>query len=139
MFLNRRHFLELTAGTGMLSILQGYGSTSSKPQAPPLKEGRGQAVSHRSEVTLEKLEKYVKVTENAIKLAEKSGNRTPLVKGRGDCLDMIKRYFSDALHFKKKGKFVNAFAALNYAHGWLDACARIGIFDVHDSKLFTVD
>ena len=49
MFLNRRHFLELTAGTGMLSILQGCESTSSKPQA----------VSHRSEVTLEKLEKAV--------------------------------------------------------------------------------
>ena len=40
---------------------------------------------------------------------------------------------------KKKGNIVNAFAALNYAHGWLDAGARLGIFDVHDSKLFTVD
>jgi hypothetical protein len=90
-------------------------------------------------ITLEKLDKYVKVTENAIKLAEKSGNRTPLVKGREDCLDMIKRYFSDALHYKEKGDYVTAFAALNYAHGWLDACARIGIFDVHDSNLFTVD
>ena len=36
--------------------------------------------------------------------------------------------------------YVTAFAALNYAHGWLDAGARIGVFDVnHDSKLFTVD
>jgi hypothetical protein len=35
---------------------------------------------------------------------------------------------------------VNAFAALNYAHGWLDAGARLGLFDVdHDSTLFTVD
>lgn len=93
----------------------------------------------KDKITLEKLEKYVKVTENAIKLAEKSGNRTSLVKEREDCLDMIKRYFSDALHYKEKDDFVTSFAALNYAHGWLDTCARIGIFDVHDSELFTVD
>jgi hypothetical protein len=52
---------------------------------------------------------------------------------------MIERYVSDAKHFFEKDDFVNAFAALNYAHGWLDAGARIGIFDVHDSRLFTVD
>jgi hypothetical protein len=91
------------------------------------------------EITLEKLDKYFSVTKKAIGLATKSGNRTKLVKEREDCLDMINRYFSDALHFKSKDDFVNAFAALNYAHGWLDACARIGIFDVHDSTLFTVD
>ena len=89
------------------------------------------------EITLEKLEKYVSVTSEAIEKAEASKNRTSF--DRADCLDMIKRYFSDALHFKDKGDFVNAFAALNYAHGWLDCCARIGIFDVHDNKLFTVD
>ena len=89
------------------------------------------------EITEEKLEKYISVTEKAIEKAEKSRNRTSF--DREDCLDMIRRYFSDALHFKSKGEFVDAFAALNYAHGWLDACARVGIFDVHDSKLFTVD
>jgi hypothetical protein len=91
------------------------------------------------EITEEKLKKYIAVTKEAIEKAENSGNRVGLVKERGDCLDMIKRYFSDALHYKEKGDYVTAFAALNYAHGWLDACARIGIFDVHDSKLFTVD
>lgn len=91
------------------------------------------------EITEQKLKKYISVTQKAIEKASKSGNRTSLVKEREDCLDMINRYFSDALHFKSKGDFVNAFAALNYAHGWLDACARVGIFDVHDSKLFTVD
>ena len=46
----------------------------------------------------------------------------------------------DARHFGKKGDIVTAFAALNYAHGWLDAGARLGLFDVgHDSELFTVD
>ena len=92
-----------------------------------------------NEVTEEKLKKYISVTEKAIAKAEKSKNRTSLSKEREDCLDMIKRYFSDALHYKEKGDYVTAFAALNYAHGWLDACARIGIFDVHDSELFVVD
>ena len=54
--------------------------------------------------------------------------------------DMAKRYFEDAKHFKEKGDIVTAFAALNYAHGWLDAGARLGLFDVDgDSELFTVD
>jgi hypothetical protein len=90
-------------------------------------------------ITPEKLEKYFSVTKNALFIAERSGNRTKLIEERKDFLDMIKRYVSDAEHFAKKKDFVNAFAALNYAHGWLDAGARLGIFDVHDSKLFTVD
>ena len=89
-------------------------------------------------ISKEKIEKYVSVTKKAISAAEKSGNRTKL--DREDCLDMIKRYYSDALHFKDKGDIVNAFAALSYAHGWLDAGARLGLFDVnHDNRLFTVD
>jgi uncharacterized protein len=53
---------------------------------------------------------------------------------------MASRYYEDAKFFEKKGDIVTAFAALNYAHGWLDAGARLGLFDVgHDSRLFTVD
>ena len=73
-------------------------------------------------------------------MAKESGNRLPKMKSeREDFLDMIERYIKDAEHFEKKGEIVDAFAALNYAHGWLDAGARLGLFDVHDSKLFTVD
>ncbi len=90
-------------------------------------------------ITDEKLEKYFEITSKALEKAEASKNKTSLEKERKDFLDMIKRYISDAQHFKQKGDKINAFAALNYAHGWLDAGARIGIFDVHDSKLFTVD
>ena len=43
-------------------------------------------------------------------------------------------------HFEEKGEQLTAFAALNYAHGWLDAGARLGLFDVDgDNELFTVD
>ncbi len=90
-------------------------------------------------ITKQKLEKYFSVTKRAFELAEKSANKTSLTKQREDFLDMIKRYILDAEHFAQKGDKVNAFAALNYAHGWLDAGARIGLFNVHDSSLFTVD
>lgn len=57
-----------------------------------------------------------------------------------DFFDMASRYYSDAEHFfNDKKDIVLAFAALNYAHGWLDAGARIGLFQVKDSRLFTVD
>ncbi|MBR9691819.1 DUF357 domain-containing protein [Candidatus Woesearchaeota archaeon] len=93
----------------------------------------------QDQITDEKLEKYFSVTKKALEKAKASSNRTSLEKERLDFIDMIERYLSDAEHFEKKGEIVNAFAALNYAHGWLDAGARLGIFDVHDSKLFTVD
>ena len=90
-------------------------------------------------ITLEKLDKYFKVTEKAIEKAKNSGEKINLEKAKETFLDMVIRYFEDAKHFYKKNDFVNAFAALNYAHGWLDAGARLGIFDVHDSSLFAQD
>ena len=91
-------------------------------------------------VTKERLEKYEKITKEALALAKESGNIHPqFAEDRKDFLDMIERYVKDAKHFEEQGDVVNAFAALNYAHGWLDAGARLGLFDVHDSRLFTVD
>ena len=92
-----------------------------------------------NEITEEKIKKYFSVTREALSLAKSSKNRTNLINEREDFLDMINRYVSDAEHFYVNKDIVNAFAALNYAHGWLDAGARLGIFDVHDSRLFTVD
>lgn len=93
----------------------------------------------KNNITKEKLAKYFKVTETAFELAKKSSNRTNLRKERDDFINMIKCYIDDAHHFENSGDIVNAFAALNYAHGWLDSGARLGIFDVHDNTLFTVD
>ncbi|HLF54683.1 MAG TPA: DUF357 domain-containing protein [Candidatus Nanoarchaeia archaeon] len=93
------------------------------------------------EVTQEKLAKYFDVTSRALKKVKiVKTAKIDIAKSAEDFLDMAKRYFEDAKHFKDKGDWVTAFAALNYAHGWLDAGARIGLFDVgHDSELFTVD
>ena len=86
-------------------------------------------------ITDNKLNKYFAVTDEAIKKVKIINKEHGM-----DALDMAKRYYSDAKFFRDKGDYVNAFACLNYAHGWLDDGARIGLFDVgKDSKLFTVD
>ncbi len=92
-------------------------------------------------ITDEKLEKYFSVTERALaKVKIVKEGKVCFEDAANDFLDMAKRYFEDARHFQEKGDAVTAFAALNYAHGWLDAGARLGLFDVgNDSKLFTVD
>jgi len=51
---------------------------------------------------------------------------------------MVSNYVSDAHHFEDKEDLVNAFAALNYAHGWIDSGVRLKVFDVDDDRLFTV-
>lgn len=92
-------------------------------------------------ITKEKLDKYFDVTGRALnKLKLVSPSKTHLATIAEDYLNMAQSYFNDAGHFRDTGDWINAFAALNYSHGWLDAGARIGLWDVeHDSVLFTVD
>jgi len=90
-------------------------------------------------ISPEKLEKYFKITKEALDMIKEKGIDENRKKDAEDALDMAKRYYSDAKHFAKKGDVVTAFAALNYAHGWLDCGARLGLFKVKDSRLFTVD
>lgn len=89
-------------------------------------------------ITKDKLEKYYKITKEAIEKAKLSKSKFS-DDIRNDFLNMIESYYKDAMYFESKGNIVNAFAALNYAHGWLDAGARIGVFLVKDSRLFTVE
>jgi hypothetical protein len=88
-------------------------------------------------ITKEKLEKYFSLTSRALDEVKKN-----VVAGKEEeakeIISMVSNYLSDARHFENGMDFVNAFAALNYAHGWLDCGVRIGIFDVDDDKLFTV-
>ena len=90
-----------------------------------------------NKITKQKLEKYFKLTSKALEVVKSS-----IIKGKDkeakEIIDMVSNYISDAKHFEEKGDFVNAFAALNYSHGWLDSGVRLGIFDVDDSRLFTV-
>ncbi len=95
----------------------------------------------QNEITKEKLEKYFDVTGRALKKIKLAApSKTHLDTMAKDFLNMATTYYQDAKHFYEKGDYINAFAALNYSHGWLDAGARMGLFDVgHDNILFTVD
>lgn len=85
----------------------------------------------------EKLDKYFDITKTALKMAKES-KKSDMIKS-DEILDMVERYVSDAQFFKDKEDYVNAFACLNYAHGWLDCGARLKIFLVYDDYYFTVD
>ena len=89
-------------------------------------------------ITPEKLDKYFKITYEALDMAKDAFDQTRLEEAK-DFFDMASRYYSDAKFFQDKEDYINAFAALNYAHGWLDAGARIRLFKVNDCRLFTVD
>jgi len=91
----------------------------------------------KNKITKKKLEKYFSLTTKALNIAKKS-----IIKGKEkyakEIIEMVTNYLSDAKHFELKKDYVNAFAALNYAHGWIDSGVRLDIFKVNDDKLFTI-
>ncbi len=94
-------------------------------------------MKNKAIITKEKIEKYFKITSEALKIAKKN-----IIQGKEkyarEIIEMVENYISDAKHFQSKKDFVNCFAAINYAHGWLDAGVRLDVFDVRDDKLFTI-
>ena len=84
-----------------------------------------------------RIDKYQKLTSHALTKATKS-----IIKGKErearDIIEMVENYLSDSKYFKEKRDFLNAFAAINYAHGWLDCGVKIGVFNVKDHTLFTI-
>ena len=90
-----------------------------------------------NEISVEKLKKYFSLTEKAFAEVKKNIFKGAEVEAK-EIIEMVGNYISDAHHFEEKGDWVNAFAALNYAHGWLDSGVRLKIFDVKDDRLFTV-
>ena len=97
----------------------------------------------RATITKQKLDKYFKITETALKMAKIKSDLS--ASDRKKCekfLDFAKRYVSDAKHFREKGERVTSFAALNYAHAWLDAAAVCDWLDIKSknrNKFFTID
>ena len=94
-----------------------------------------------NKITEQKLNDYIEITSKALKKAKICvPKKTHSYKAAVDIKNMAKNYLSDSKHFKNKGDYIRSYGAVNYAHGWLDAGARLGYFDVdHDSTLFTVD
>ncbi|WP_435347274.1 DUF357 domain-containing protein [Haloarchaeobius sp. HRN-SO-5] len=88
----------------------------------------------------EKTDRYHDLLEDAIAEVEVAPPEdTPMGEAALDCLEMATSYLDDGEHFRADGDLVNALAAFSYGHAWLDAGARIGLFDVpREGHLFTV-
>ena len=86
------------------------------------------------------VEEDIGLTERALaKVTIAPPTKSHLRKVAEDFLSMARAYCEDAKHFRDKGELEKALANVNYAHGWLDAGARIGLFDVGgDDTLFTL-
>lgn len=91
-------------------------------------------------ITDERMNKYLETTGRAIdKVKVAPPARSHMFKLANDFLSMAMIYYSDAKAFARDGNYVLAYGAVNYAHGWLDAGARMGLFDVNeDDQLFTL-
>jgi len=91
----------------------------------------------QDKIPKEKIEKYQALTTKALNIAKKAIIKSKQKQAKEIFL-MVECYLSDAKHFQEKGDYINSFAALNYAHGWLDAGARLKIYKVTDNELFTI-
>ena len=89
----------------------------------------------------ERLKRYYSLTERALKKVKIKANLAKKEKlFAEDFLDMAQRYFSDAKYFEEKKDLPTALAAVTYAHAWLDAGARIGLFETGgDTELFAAE
>ncbi|RRJ33611.1 DUF357 domain-containing protein [Halocatena pleomorpha] len=88
----------------------------------------------------EKTDRYERLLAEALAEATIAPPKeTPLRESAAEYHEMANSYLEDGRHFREQGDDVNALAAFSYGHAWLDAGARIGLFDVPtDGHLFTV-
>jgi len=116
--------------------MAGRASTSSRPA----RRRRSGAAWERRTLTAARVDRYLKLTQRALsKLKIAPPPRSYLRELAEDFLKMARAYAGDAATFRRQGALADAFACVNYAHGWLDAGARLGLFDVGgDDQLFTL-
>ena len=88
----------------------------------------------------EKTDRYEGLLAEALDAASATpAEETPLDDAAVDFREMAESYLADGRHFRAEGDLVNALAAFSYGHAWLDAGARLGLFDVPDEgHLFTI-
>lgn len=87
----------------------------------------------------EKTDRYERLLSEALDAATVAPPaETPLHDSALQFREMAASYLDDGCHFREEGDLVNALAAFSYGHAWLDAGARVGLFDVPtDGHLFT--
>jgi hypothetical protein len=88
----------------------------------------------------EKTDRYEELLAEALHTAEVTAPPgTPLADAAAEYEEMARSYLEDGRHFRAEDDPVNALAAFSYGHAWLDAGARIGLFDVPEKgHLFTI-
>jgi len=91
----------------------------------------------KDKITTEIIDKYREITQRAFNIA-KENIKKGKEKQAQEIITMVDAYLSDSKHFERQEDLVNSFGAIYYAHGWLDCGARLKIFNVTDSSLFTV-
>ena len=91
-------------------------------------------------VTLERINKYLDLTAKAVaKVSIIADEGTEGFAKGEDISGMVNAYHSDAKFFLSEGRGDDAFAAVNYAHGWIDCGVRLGYLDGKgDWQLFTL-
>ena len=89
----------------------------------------------------EKTDRYGELLAEALEAASVAPPPgTPMAAAAEDCYEMATSYFEDGTHFRERDDPVNALASFSYGHAWLDAGARVGLFDVPtEGHLFTVE
>ncbi|MBW6470950.1 MAG: DUF357 domain-containing protein [Methanosarcinaceae archaeon] len=87
----------------------------------------------------EKVKRYERLLKEALnkaKFAPIEGSH--MHKIASDYHKMASSYYEDGIHFVENDDPVNALVCFSYGHAWLDAGARLGVFDVDDDVLFTI-
>jgi len=96
--------------------------------------------SMNDRITKEKLERYLSLTQKGLEIIEiLPPEKSHLFGAANDFFLMAKSYYSDALFYFGKEDYVTSFASVNYAHGYLDAGIRLGIFRGRGEALFAFE
>ncbi len=75
----------------------------------------------------EKTDRYERLLERALDTVEDADRSDP---DTVEVLEMAESYLEDGRHFLEEDDVANALASFSYGHGWLDAGARMGLYEV---------
>ncbi len=87
----------------------------------------------------EKVKRYERLLKEGLEKAEVAPIKgSHMYKVAEDFRTMAGSYYNDGVHFIRMDDPVNALVCFSYGHAWLDAGAKLGIFNVDDETLFTI-
>ncbi|MCD4704153.1 MAG: DUF357 domain-containing protein [Methanosarcinaceae archaeon] len=87
----------------------------------------------------EKVERYERLLKEALEKADIGPIQGSHMRSVAeDFENMARSYYEDGTYFVESGDPVNALVCFSYGHAWLDAGAKLGVFDVDDEILFTI-